>query len=807
MILNRKNKEQRGFSSIYLQASLAMLITLSAWRLYQYFAAGAKIAFSGSLAWPEVAGFFLDFFCWTLISLVVAGPAWLASRSGAKAGKFILGFAGVVFLISEALLFKYFLVAGIPLDDVFLSYSVGEMVMIAGNSAPVGFTDFIPMASAVLAFLALMGFLQVPRQAAAAIWIVMVILSATARTGMEFIPWKETDRTAIHAAASKTDYLVARCIEGYSKRIPDPGMEEVNSAARRYQAAHPGFSFPGLQYPFLRKDDTPDVLSPFFNLGKEKPNLVIVIVESLTTAFIGNNPYFGSFTPFLDSLAGRSLFWINFLSASDRTFRVLPALLGSLPPGDPAVMTDIGRIPYHLSLVNCLKENGYWSGFYYGGDPSFNAMEVFLRHQGTDYIHCHFRSADPSFGLQGNIAGWGLDDESLYRDSFRVIDSIGVSPRLDIYLTLSLHSPFRPPRREHYLAEVERRSRVPDRGVKFTGDPEKQPDIFATILYTDDALRGFFEKWRRRPDFGNTIFIITGDHGLPELALHRISPLHRFNVPLIIYSPMLKTSRLFMSVSSHLDVTPSLMAMLRKQYGFLTRTVTPWIGSGLDTVQRARNVKDLAFIYNNRQIIDILDHDYFYDSRYLYRYDHDFWLREVLDKRKVKELEQKLADFRTLSSYVSRQNRLIPREVFYRKVPDSLSIPLPGLITMDSTDAFSAFRTLLDRHPLPANLKYLELDLRVEALRGKGQQGKDPVVVFDLYDGHGRQLIWNSFALKGLQNQGEGPGRWIEASVHETIRLDQLQGKDGFSLMLYVWNPSGAPVRFRDPELSMTGFY
>ncbi|MDB5153327.1 MAG: phosphoglycerol transferase, partial [Mucilaginibacter sp.] len=84
-------------------------------------------------------------------------------------------------------------------------------------------------------------------------------------------------------------------------------------------------------YPFLHSDSAADVLSPFFKGNPTPPNIVIVVVEGLGRAFTNEGAYLGNFTPFIDSLSGKSLYWKNFLSEGGRTFAVLPSILGSLP--------------------------------------------------------------------------------------------------------------------------------------------------------------------------------------------------------------------------------------------------------------------------------------------------------------------------------------------------------------------------------------------------------------------------------------------------------------------------------------------
>ena len=87
---------------------------------------------------------------------------------------------------------------------------------------------------------------------------------------------------------------------------------------------------------------------------------------------------------------------------------------------------------------------------------------------------------------------------------------------------------------------------------------------YSSILFTDEALRKFFKTYKKDENFDNTIFIITGDHRIPEIPM--ASKIDRYHVPLIIYSPLLKRQAEFESVSSHFDVAPSLISFLKNNY-------------------------------------------------------------------------------------------------------------------------------------------------------------------------------------------------------------------------------------------------
>lgn len=129
-------------------------------------------------------------------------------------------------------------------------------------------------------------------------------------------------------------------------------------------------------------------------------------------------------------------------------------------------------------------------------------------------------------------------------------------------------------------------------------------DELTTFLYTDDALRQFFRGYRARPDFENTIFIITGDHRL--IPVPQPSQIARYHVPLLIYSPLLHESQRFRSVSTLADVAPTLLGFLHEQYGVAAPKRSHWLGTPIDTTRRFRNTRSMPLMRNKNQLVDYL---------------------------------------------------------------------------------------------------------------------------------------------------------------------------------------------------------
>jgi len=399
------------------------------------------------------------------------------------------------------------------------------------------------------------------------------------------------------------------------------------------------------QYPFLHKDETPDVLGPFFNTAPTPPNVVIIIVEGLGRAFTGPDAYLGSFTPFVDSLAQQSLYWENFLSEGGRTFAVLPSILGSLPFGQQG-FSDLGaQMPDHLSLPGILKKNGYTSAFYYGGSAKFDNMSAFLRKEGVARI-----VDEPTYGagyqkMPGvNGFTWGYGDKDLFRHYLAVNSPTDTQPKLQVLLTVSTHDPFRINEQDRYLQKAAQRFATLNLTPDQQQDRRNYSYQFASILYTDDALRAFFAAYRKRPDFDRTIFLITGDHRMPEIPM--TTKLDRYHVPLIVYSPLLKRRATFRAISTHFDVAPTLLAFLRNNYNLKTPQVVSWLGTGIDTTRQFQNVHAYPLKMTKAEMVDFVMGPYMLNQNTLYQINNNMNLEPVNEVNQYNRLNATFDQFK-----------------------------------------------------------------------------------------------------------------------------------------------------------------
>ncbi|MFZ4620347.1 MAG: sulfatase-like hydrolase/transferase, partial [Bacteroidota bacterium] len=415
------------------------------------------------------------------------------------------------------------------------------------------------------------------------------------------------------------------------------------------------------EYPFLHEDTDPDVLGSFMTVQKTKPNIVIIIVEGLGRAFVAGGSHEG-FTPFIDSLSHHSLYWKNFLSTTGRTFGVLPSLTASLPFGEKGFMELGQSMPDHHSLFTLLQDNGYHTSYYYGGRINFDLQNIFLERQKINTIIDEGDFLPPYEKAAPNEAGfsWGYSDGDLFKRSLQEIDGKNITPRLDVYMTISTHEPFIPPHAEHYRELFEER-------LQRMGIPEEErnnyrqfKDIYSSLLYTDEAIRDFISAYKRRSDYGNTIFMITGDHRLIPVPMD--TKLDRYRVPFIIYSPMLNRTEEFSSVSTHADIPPTVIGFLRKHFPMNLPAQAHWIGTVVDTAREFRAERSRAFMPFKGEISDYLDGKYFLSGDRLFSVSKNLYIDEIQNDSIKRSIEVKKNDFIAQSIFAVTKNRIYPAE-------------------------------------------------------------------------------------------------------------------------------------------------
>ena len=271
-----------------------------------------------------------------------------------------------------------------------------------------------------------------------------------------------------------------------------------------------------------------------------------------------------------------------------------------------------------------------------------------------------YNASYPKSVNESNGFSWGYSDNEIFTKTLSVLDD-RKSPRLDVIATQTIHEPFTFPGKEEYLLKVDsllnsnKKFKIP------TNDFVVYKDIFASILYADNSIKKFMKAYEKRAEFKNTVFIITGDHRL--IPISQKDKLCRFNVPLFIYSPMLKRTSSIKSISSHFDISPSILSFLSENYNVELPEKTAFIGSGLDTVSSFRNIHNIPLMRYKGGLNDFIYKDYLYSGGDLFKIEENFSINKITNESVLKEVVASFDTFKNINAYVTENDKIYPKEL------------------------------------------------------------------------------------------------------------------------------------------------
>lgn len=278
--------------------------------------------------------------------------------------------------------------------------------------------------------------------------------------------------------------------------------------------------------------------------GRElRPNVVVIMLESMSADFMATfgNPH--PLTPTLDRLTGESLFFPRAFASGTRTVRGLEALALALPPTPGNAIVRRPHNEHLFSLASVFNAKGYASAFLYGGYGYFDNMNAFFG--GNGYTVIDRLAVNP--GKIHHETIWGIADEDLYTEALETFDAYQAKgqPFFAHLMTTSNHRPYTYP---------EGRIDIPSK----TGRE-------GAVKYADWALGDFLQRAASHAWFDNTVFVIVADHQASASGKTDL-PLARYRIPLLIYAPKLIPPARNERLIAQMDIAPTLLGLLNWSY-------------------------------------------------------------------------------------------------------------------------------------------------------------------------------------------------------------------------------------------------
>lgn len=341
---------------------------------------------------------------------------------------------------------------------------------------------------------------------------------------------------------------------------------------------------------FVRKDlnitgevDSADVLRRYVMTARpeKKPNVVFILMESMSASLMNTFGGQPGLTPQLDSLYHHSLAFTDFYSAGIHTNHGITASLYSFPALMFRNLMKGTVTPRRHGIPTVLKEKGYHNLFFMTHEAQYDNMKAFLATNGYDDIY-----SQESYPKDSVVNSFGVSDHFEFNFALRKIDDQARRhrPFLATILTISNHPPYV----------------IPPYFKPKSKDPETQ-----IVEYADWSISNFIHKAYRRPWFKNTIFVILADHGKRVGSSEaELQPSYN-HIPLIIFGAGVPTF-LYKGLATQVDIMPTLFGLMGIDYTFS--------GFGYDLMKRPRSTvfysaddqivgrtKSLYYIYNPKE--------------------------------------------------------------------------------------------------------------------------------------------------------------------------------------------------------------
>lgn len=629
-------------------------------RSIEYFSVGNEL----SMSFQEFAiGLGLDFLlaCFA-IALFSIFQSVLFSFGFQFQRRMVISWSLILIFLNFSLL-QYVLVTKIPLDESIYLFSFKELQLILAGESRLSFSKILEL---VLIFGIYVGILKLFSKVRweskfnRSLGIAFIAL-------LMFPSWIYVDAKSDFQKAANTNnrltFFVQRSVYFWKHQ---ENRQKSTVQLTDFAGLDPSF-FGGesisSQFPLLHELPDSSEFANFFHTSKNgPPNIVFLIVESLSTTLVGERAdKTGNLLPFLDSLSKESLYWPNFLATCDRTNNVLPASLASVPYTTHGNMFQQVKFPAHWSLISLLNKN-YFTRFYCGVDLNFANMNGYMNHYETDYL---VKDWEPFFQQKYSHRStpWGFSDGSLFEKSWFDFGKQKLSShnRMDVFLTISTHDPFVVPNEDRYISRVKQsisKIKNPTSTHQYVLDHARE---FASFVYVDEQLNAYFEKAKSQPGYENTIFFIFGDHGT-ELCLY--DDLSRYKIPLIVYSPLLKNPHTFQAVSSQLDLAPTILNYLRLTYKQDLPKVVPFIGRELDYTKSYRNLHSLILGTNGLTDEHLFHANHFLFHDKLYRVSEGLQIGAVKNESLKRQLSIQRKKANLLADYAIFGDRILPKVIY-----------------------------------------------------------------------------------------------------------------------------------------------
>lgn len=295
------------------------------------------------------------------------------------------------------------------------------------------------------------------------------------------------------------------------------------------------------------------------NLTFDRPNVIFILLESLSAERIGAYGYERNVTPNIDKLANKSIVFTNAYTTSTHSDYAQLGVLSSRYMFTSKYKTDFTIDSPRKFLWDVLKEDGYTTGYYSSQDDKWQGMDKYLNYTNLDNFSYSRTDGKMDYGTQ--ISQKDHDHKTADLAINWLNETVQKPEPFFLYLNFhATHMPRSYPSEYAYFK--------PDEGEWFIPFDDNSINKYDNALrYVDIQVGKILDFIETNNISNNTIIMLTSDHGEDLENRHGVSNHGKsiyeeeLIVPAIVFLPGVNHTIVEDKVS-HIDFLPTFLDLL-----------------------------------------------------------------------------------------------------------------------------------------------------------------------------------------------------------------------------------------------------
>lgn len=353
-----------------------------------------------------------------------------------------------------------------------------------------------------------------------------------------------------------------------------------------------------------------------------KPNLVIVMLESVGVVGLGSQGNLAKATPYIDSIIDKSTYFENFYVHKPGTAASVFSSITGLADVDNQKTASRNLRAIDQKIIFDQFE-GYKKLYFLGGSANWaNIRGVFQSNINDLKIY-----EEGSYEIEDRADVWGIDDYDLFKESDKVFRELHASdePFVAYVQTATNHRPFSVPENKEIFRPLTEKD-IDEVTLKESGFISLAQ--LNALRYLDFNVHVFLRRAKASGYYENTVFAFFGDHNTSMNKTEAFKKefdlgIQVHHVPLFIHAPKFLEPQKIYNTAKLADLFPTLATITKSDHTNFT------LGSNaLDTLK----TDSFGFLYlkiNGEPGLGLIQNDFYFtktnynNSKSLYKLSDD----------------------------------------------------------------------------------------------------------------------------------------------------------------------------------------